>query len=48
VDCRDQLAFDGFDQMYLSWDTTQLSFSGSKPVEPGAVAKCSVKVLAGS
>jgi hypothetical protein len=28
--------------------TTPLSFSGSKPVEPGAVAKCSVKVLAGS
>ena len=28
--------------------TTQLSFSGSKPVEPGDVAKCSVKVLAGS
>jgi hypothetical protein len=25
--------------------TTQLSFSGSKPAEPGAVARCSVKVL---
>jgi hypothetical protein len=28
--------------------TTQLSFSGSKPVEPGAVARCSVKVSAHS
>jgi hypothetical protein len=28
--------------------TTQLSFSGSKPVEPGAVARCSVKVSPGS